>query len=98
MSRVNRRSDVQMIKPWVDSEIGDPAGSFLHSERQPLECRILVAEGGVDDCQLVREETLVAAHPLKIPGNPKCITPLARYSEGMTETSQHHCAVRGAFD
>jgi hypothetical protein len=29
-----------MIKPWVDLEIGDPAGSFLHSERQPLESRI----------------------------------------------------------
>jgi len=82
-----------MIKPWVDSEIGDPAGSFLHSEREPLESRILVAEGGVDDRQLVRAEPLVAAHPLKIVGNPKCITPLAQSSEGMTETGQHHWTV-----
>jgi len=92
------RVRVQMIKPWVDLEIGDPAGSFLHSERQPLESRILIAEGRVDDRQLVREQTLVAAHPLKIAGNPKCITSVAQYSEGMTETGQHHWAVRGAFD
>jgi hypothetical protein len=86
-----------MIQPWVYSEICDPAGSFLHSERQPPECRIVVAEGGVDDAQLVGEETLVATHPLKVARNPKCIRPLPKHSERMPETRQHHWAVRGAF-
>jgi hypothetical protein len=86
-----------MIQSWVYAQICDPAGSFLHSERESLERRLAVAEGGMDNAQLVREETLVAAHPLKVTRNLQCIAPLSSYSERMPETCQHHWAVRGAF-
>ena len=56
--------DMQSIQPRVYMQIRNPPGPFLHRAHQPLECLFGVPQGGVNDAELVREDSLVAAHPL----------------------------------
>ena len=89
---IKARISVQGIETGIYAQICNPARSFLHRTRKPSERLIVVAQGCMDDAELVREQALVAAQPLEILSDLQRLTPILKNGERVTETREHHGA------
>jgi len=87
---------MQSIEAWIDSQIRNPARSLLHGPLEPFERLIVLARGGTNDAELVREEAFVAAQSLEILRNAQRLTAILQNSQRATEPTEHHGAIRRA--
>lgn len=85
---------VQMVETWVDAQIGNPARPLLNGAREPGERFFVVAEGRLDQTNLVGEETFLSAKASELARDFERLFPVLTRGECMTEPSEHDRVVR----